>query len=112
MGRIRLTQVFPCLLPLRKRQKKLFFYAKMRLDGNHYAEERSEQELPYLLFQTSWPLYSPKIRYDRIYQENKAFNLELAEKVVDQMVIRPGETFSFWRAVRFEIGRASCRERV
>lgn len=101
MGRIRLTQVFPCLLPLRKRQKKLFFYAKMRLDGNHYAEERSEQELPYLLFQTSWPLYSPKIRYDRIYQENKAFNLELAEKVVDQMVIRPGETFSFWRAVRF-----------
>ena len=46
MGRIRLTQVFPCLLPLRKRQKKLFFYAKMRLDGNHYAEERSEQELP------------------------------------------------------------------
>ena len=53
MGRNRLTQVFSCLLPLRKRQKKLFFYAKMRLDGNHYAEERSEQELPYLLFQTS-----------------------------------------------------------
>lgn len=101
MGRIRLTQVFPCLLPLRKRQKKLFFYAKMRLDGNRYAEERSEQQLPYLLFQTSWPLYSPKIRYDRIYQENRAFNLELAEKVVDQTVIRPGETFSFWRAVRF-----------
>ena len=106
MGRNRLTQVFSCLLPLRRRQKKLFFYAKMRLDGNHYAEERSEQKLPYLLFQTSWPLYSPKIRYDRIYQENKAFNVELAEKVVDQMVIRPGETFSFWRAVRLPTERS------
>ena len=57
MGRIRLTQVFPCLLPLRKRQKKLFFYAKMRLDGNHYAEERSEQELPYAIIPHLWKTY-------------------------------------------------------
>lgn len=39
MGRKRLTQFFPGLLPLRKRQKIFCYYMGMRLDHNRYSEK-------------------------------------------------------------------------
>ena len=36
-----------------------------------------------------------------VYQENKVFNLKLAAKAINGLVIRPGETFSFWKTVRY-----------
>jgi vancomycin resistance protein VanW len=35
-----------------------------------------------------------------VYQENKVFNLRLAAAKLHTLLIRPGETFSFWRAIR------------
>lgn len=46
MSRKRLTQIFPFLLPLRKWQRKKFFYFKMWLDGYRYAQKKSEKTLP------------------------------------------------------------------
>ena len=34
----KMTQVFPFLLPLRKWQRKKYFYFKMKFDGNRYAK--------------------------------------------------------------------------
>jgi vancomycin resistance protein VanW len=36
---------------------------------------------------------------DMRFQENKVTNLELARASIDGLLIRPGETFSFWRRV-------------
>jgi len=41
---------------------------------------------------------------DMEYQYNKIINLELAVKNIDGLIIRPGETFSYWR----RIGRPSA----
>ena len=38
MARKRITQIFPFLLPLRVKQRKLFFYLKMRFDRNRYSK--------------------------------------------------------------------------
>ena len=50
MTRLRLTQIAPWLLPLRKKQRLFCFYAKMRLDGRRYATELSAHPLPEQLF--------------------------------------------------------------
>ena len=72
----------------------------MRLDHNRYSETRSDIKLSHPLFRASWPLYNYKTGYELAYQENKAYNCKLAAKVLDRLMIVPGETFSFWNAVR------------
>lgn len=63
MGRIRLTQIFPCLLPLRKKQKIFCYYIGMRLDHNRYSETRSDTMLANPLFYADWPLYNYETGY-------------------------------------------------
>lgn len=101
MSRKCLTQIFPWLLPVRKRQRLFCFYMGMRLDCNHYASKKSNTLLPYQLFETSCPMYNEATGFDMVYQENKVFNLKLAAETLDKLVIRPHETFSFWRVVRY-----------
>jgi vancomycin resistance protein VanW len=38
--------------------------------------------------------------FNMTYQENKVFNSKLAAKTLNGLLIKPGETFSFWQVVR------------
>lgn len=98
MNRKRLTQRFPGLTPLRQAQRKACFYLGMRLDGRRYAGQTGEA-LPLTVFSQTVPLYNRETGFPMVYQENKVFNLRLAAKKLDGLLIRPGETFSFFRAV-------------
>lgn len=100
MGRKRLTQIFPFLLPVRVMQRKMCFYAGMRLDGRCYAKNIDNKQLPYKLFEASGTLYNRNTGFDMVYQENKVFNLKLAAKTLNGLLIRPGETISLWRLIR------------
>lgn len=101
MRRKRLTQIFPFLLPLRKWQRKKFFYLKMYLDGCRYAKRTSEKLLPNLVFETSIPMLNENSGFDMKYQHNKIHNLKLAAKTINKIVIEPKETFSFWQLVQW-----------
>lgn len=92
--------MFPFLLPLRRMQRKLFFYAGMRFDHNTYARTQLNQRLPYEGFFTDSLLINDHSGHDIEYQYNKVFNLKLAAACIDKLVIRPGETFSFYQAIR------------
>jgi vancomycin resistance protein VanW len=100
MSRKRITQIFPFLLPLRVAQRKVFFYTGMRLDGQAYAKTLRDELLPHKLFSADSGLYNPNTGFDMTYQENKVFNLKLAAKTLNGLLIKPGETFSFWQTVR------------
>lgn len=100
MPRKRMTQVFPWLLPLRTRQRRLFFYAGMEFDKNHYAVTTQNTLFPNVLFRTSSILYNEKTGFDMVYQENKVFNLKLAAAALDKLIIKPNEIFSFWWAIK------------
>lgn len=101
MPRKRVTQIFPFLLPVRKWQKKKFFYFKMRKDGRLYAKKTDSSRLPYIVFETLMPMLNENSGFDMKYQINKVHNLKLAAKTVNRIVIGPGETFSFWQLVRW-----------
>lgn len=106
MSRRRLTQIFPFLLPLRKWQRKKIFYLSMWLDKNKYAKEKSPELLPYTVYSASSCMLNENSGFDMEYQYNKVFNLKLAAKTLDRILIRPGETFSFWQLV----GKADKKE--
>ncbi|MEF9893173.1 glycopeptide resistance accessory protein VanW [Anaerorhabdus sp.] len=95
----RITQKFPFLLPLRQKQRQFCFYMKMKMDGNQYACNRDEHRLPYLCASIKTPMYNYETGFDFKYQENKVFNLKLAALPINWLLIRPGETFSFWKLV-------------
>jgi len=95
-----LTKRFPFLLPYRVAQRKAFFYAGMGLDGRTYAKTMGEGRLTNQVFVTGSRLYNPDTGFDMTYQENKVFNLQLVAKKLDGLLIRPGETFSYWQVAR------------
>lgn len=101
MKRKRITQLFPFLLPVRKTQRKLFFYAKMYFDRNRYAKTKAPELLPFCIYETKSKLLNENTGFDMKYQENKVFNLRLAAEPVNGILIRPGETFSFYQCVRY-----------
>jgi vancomycin resistance protein VanW len=100
MTRKRITQVFPWLLPLRTKQRRLFFYVGMEFDKNRYATTLQNTLFPNVLFRTNSILYNENTGFDMAYQENKVFNLKLAAAALDKLIIQPNETFSFWRGIK------------
>ena len=83
MSRKRLTQIFPFLLPLRRWQRKKFFYYKMRKDGCRYAKRIADRSLPCMVFETLIPMLNENSGFDMQYQINKVHNLRLAARTID-----------------------------
>ena len=95
MKRKRVTELFPGLLPLRKRQRVFCFYAGMSLDGNVYAKERKIDDLPWVQYSGFSLLYNQQTGFDMKYQENKVFNLRLAAKKTGRAAHCAGRNFFF-----------------
>jgi len=100
MGRIRLTQVFPFLIPLRKKQRKSLFYKQMARDNHRYTTHQSADVLDHLVYEKSEVMVNENSGYDIKYQYNKVYNLKLAAGVLNGLTMAPGETFSFWQVIR------------
>ena len=100
MSRRRVTEFLPFLLPLRRKQKIWCFYQKMKHDGNRYARRQAEERLPYIQYECTQGLINPDSGYDIQYQYNKAHNLKVVSRRMQQLIIEPGEVFSFWQLAR------------
>lgn len=94
--------------PLRRRigrwfyiQKRLFMWA---VGVQKFAFQRGEP-LETTVFQHQSPLLRRLKNVDIYLQHNKVTNLRLAAANIDGLLIKPGETFSFWRLT----GRPTAR---
>ena len=96
----KLLKWFPWLRTIRNKQMKFCFYLKMFFDSNHYSKEKGPL-LPYILYQNKDNLINTQTECNVEYQYNKVYNLKLASTTVNQIYIKPQETFSFWQLVRF-----------
>lgn len=94
---------------LRRRLGRWFFAWKRhwqwQFGGQKFARQREAKSLPALIVQHQTPLLRRLKAVDMMLQHNKITNLRLATERLDGLVIRPGETFSFWRLV----GRPTAR---
>lgn len=71
-----------------------------------WARERRAESLPYLQASHATPLLRRLRGEEMVLQRNKIVNLRLAAAKLDGIVLRPGETFSYWRL----IGKPSARK--
>lgn len=88
--------VFKCCVVRKIRD----FFSKER-----FAKEKTSEPLPVLVYEHSSLIRRTLGNVDPVLQENKAVNLALSTPKVNGVIIRPGETFSFWHLV------GACRAR-
>ncbi len=83
---------------------KLFFTSRRYIQwffnrSIKYAVMIQTVELPHLAARHSTPLYRKLRNVDNWLQDNKVINLSLAAEAVNGVILKPGESFSFWRLI-------------
>lgn len=64
-----------------------------------FAKKKLDKDLKYKCFEHKSVLLRKLRDVDMIYQYNKIINLKIAVSKLDRIVIRPGETFSYWKLI-------------
>lgn len=95
---------------LRRRLGRFYYIWKRKrrwyFSGTSFAKTRNQGSLAELVFHHQTPLLRKLKDVDMWMQHNKVTNLRLAIKRLDGLVIRPGETFSYW----YSLGKPSKRK--
>jgi len=97
--RKRPSEFHPFLYHTRIWQKRLFRRFGDALSGIRFASDRSREELKHSCKKHQSLLRRRLGNSDPQLQENKITNLNIACPMIDGVLIKPGETFSFWRLV-------------
>ena len=88
---------------LRRILGRVYFWCRRiwywHMSGRAFATSRSTKLLPHRVFSHKTVLLRKLKDVDMWMQHNKVVNLNIATQKIDGLVIRPGETFSFWRQV-------------
>ena len=96
----------PLRLALGKSAYSLLRYASWAIHSRSFACEYGDSNLPFSCFSHSTPLLRQLKDVDMQYQHNKIVNLRIAAQKLDGILLRPRQSFSFWRI----IGRPSVRK--
>lgn len=67
--------------------------------GLEFAQKKSAEDLPCIVKGHRSPLLRRLLGVDMQYQHNKVQNLALAAKPINNLLIQPGQTFSFWKCI-------------
>lgn len=67
------------------------------VSGQRFAKTKSAEPLPHIVYKHASLIRRTLGNVDARLQENKAVNLALTAPKITGVLIRPGETFSFWR---------------
>ncbi len=99
MSRKPLSSYSPILYFLSVWTRRAFKYFHWHVDNNKYAQQRATEKLPARVKKHSSLLIRKLGNTDLTLQYNKITNLHLAAPRISGIMIKPGETFSFYRLV-------------
>lgn len=74
-------------------------YREWYFGGKRYSRVSKDEVLPHVVFGHKTPLLRQLRNVDMWMQHNKVVNLRIALKRLDGALIKPGETFSYWRLI-------------
>ena len=75
-----------------------------------FSTLKQKEKLPNVVFSYSSTLIKKGKGLDPVLQKNKARNIRLASAKINGLIIRPGETFSFWKTVGKTTKRRGYRD--
>ena len=99
MARKLFCELGPAAYALSVRKGIALRRAKDLFGGERFASAHTAQALPNVVMRHESVMIRRLEGVDLRLQENKVTNLRLAGGRIDGIAVRPGETFSFWRAV-------------
>lgn len=94
--------------PIKRSKIRIFlgkgYYTFMRylewyFGDKKYAKVKQSEKLPYIVFTHKTPLLRKLKNVDMWLQYNKIKNLEIATKNINGLILKPGETFSYWKLI-------------
>lgn len=89
--------------PIRARAGIFYYRTKKRLEwirnARSYAKSFSPTPYDYQIFSHKSKLYRQLKNVDMWYQNNKVHNLSIAIKQLNGVILKPGETFSYWKLI-------------
>lgn len=97
--RKRLSEIHPFFYHLRIEQKRAFRRFADATSGKRFARHFFSESLPFAVKKHQSLLRRKLGDSDPQLQENKVVNLQIAHKTIAGILIKPGETFSFWHCV-------------
>lgn len=97
--RKRVSELHPALYSFRVWQKAQARHLRDLPQRRHFARTISDETLPFVIKRHQSLLRRKLGNSDPRLQENKVTNLEIARRTFDGILIKPGETFSFWSRV-------------
>jgi len=82
--------------------KKCIFLRNLEdlFSNQKFALEKQEEKLPIVIYKHNSLIRRRLGNVDMRLQDNKAINLSLAAPKLNGIIIKPGETFSFWKIVK------------
>ena len=97
---MRLSEIHPIFYHTRIKQKRLFRFFNNLKERIRFAKHRElSNTFPYTCKKHKSLLRRKLGNSDPQLQENKITNLKIATSKIDGVIIKPGETFSFWQLV-------------
>lgn len=99
MGRKLFCDISPTCYKISVRKETALRYIKDFFSSEKIAKEKSAQFLPDIVKSHSSILVRHLEGVDMRLQENKVTNIRLASEKINGIIIKPGETFSFWHTV-------------
>jgi len=93
---------------------KIYYRTKRYLDwyfgSKKYTKNKVNESLEQLIFTHKTPLYRKLKDVDMWLQHNKVTNLKLATEKINGIIIKPGETFSYWKLIGKPTKRKGFKE--
>ena len=99
MGRKLFCELGPTAYKISVHKGIIIRNIKDLLSNEKIAVKKSDEEFGNIVKSHSSLILRRLEGVDMVLQENKAVNLRLASDKINGIVIRPGETFSFWKTV-------------
>ena len=89
----------PLRIYLGKKYYRLRRYCDWYFGGKKYASQKEGLLLPHVVFTHKTPLLRQLKNVDMWLQHNKVKNLQIAFQKLNGVILKPGETFSYWRLI-------------
>lgn len=74
-------------------------YIEWFIHHRKFAKQNSKINFDFCIIKHQTPLYRPLKNVDMWLQHNKVNNLKIAIRQIDGIIIKPGETFSYWKLI-------------
>lgn len=99
MARKLFCEISPLTYEISSSKERLIRYLVWTFDNKRYANKFCEDKLPILVYKNNSLIRRTLGNVDSVLQNNKAITLGIAAPKVNEIIIEPGETFSFWKLV-------------